>query len=912
MLCNEVQEHLSAYLDHELTAELSAAVRVHLDACPDCRTLADNLRTMADMLGRLPVYSAPAHLAADVQREIERRMVLESPAVAEGQPSERTLPIQRASQWPRVAAVAAAVVVAMGIGMLAYLQSTSTPPAAGLAEKTPKQELPDVAAAPATGARPASGPGAVVVSAEEARKSLEAGGRKAPGWAGLAFNDETDRSLKGYFDLQTAVGSGSGRSTPEEGKDVLAQSGPLTVAGRIGGGTLKLGTAYDLRNGEVFADNGALAGNWKELSDVSGSAVGLSPSPPAWHFGNGGTLTLFAQSLANTGGLTKAGVGNLALSYDRLTRREDLDQVGEGAQSLAFGGINGTLAKVDAGTVAMPDPKGRLGAAGAGGLALAPQAPPATSVPMSASVPAVSNRGPPLTADVAHASGLVTGPRQAVEGKDSTLNVSAGGGTAGSVAAKLGSPAGGTEQSKPVAIAKAAPPSAPTLVVPMVSSVNVYPAPEGETLSKDYAVTAGGKAVPVYTARVAPADPARRWKAMDDVAHSAEYFDMAAFASFDMQGPVEITVTCPDEIKSAKILPSSLKISPAIHGKNLKFTLAEPRPVTVEVNGRWVSALHLFANPLEADPPRVDDPNVIYFGPGVHETKGVKVGDGKTVYVAGGAVVRGTGDRNDPVFVLEGKHIRFRGRGIVDGSLCPTHTRNLLMVRGSDITVEGVIFRDSSTWNIPIRQSDRVTVRNVKILGYRANSDGIDICNSRDVTVDGCFIRTLDDLVVVKSDKGQGEVRRIQVEDCVLWNEVAHALSIGAELRENVDDVRFSNCDVIHDKGREWTLRVYHCDSARVTGVRFEDVRIEESPRLMSVWIGKAVWTRDAERGHVDGVTFNKIRAAANPLRVELVGFDPAHAVEHVTFEDVVINDRPLTAADVKSNAFVTGVTVRP
>ena len=68
-----------------------------------------------------------------------------------------------------------------------------------------------------------------------------------------------------------------------------------------------------------------------------------------------------------------------------------------------------------------------------------------------------------------------------------------------------------------------------------------------------------------------------------------------------------------------------------------------------------------------------------------------------------------------------------------------------------------MILRDSSTWTMPIRQSDRVTVKNVKLLGYRANSDGIDICNSRDVTVEDCFIRTLDDLIVVKTDRGQGE-----------------------------------------------------------------------------------------------------------------------------------------------------------
>ena len=39
---------------------------------------------------------------------------------------------------------------------------------------------------------------------------------------------------------------------------------------------------------------------------------------------------------------------------------------------------------------------------------------------------------------------------------------------------------------------------------------------------------------------------------------------------------------------------------------------------------------------------------------------------------------------------------------------------------GQDIQIEGVILRDSSTWTIPIRQSDRVAVKNVKLLGYRA------------------------------------------------------------------------------------------------------------------------------------------------------------------------------------------------
>lgn len=460
----------------------------------------------------------------------------------------------------------------------------------------------------------------------------------------------------------------------------------------------------------------------------------------------------------------------------------------------------------------------------------------------------------------------------------------------------------------------------------LAGKVTLWPAPEGEALSSAYAVKVEGREVPVYVANVAAAEPARRWKSMDDKAHSGDYADKAAFACFDMEGAVTISVTCPEAIRSAKVLPSSLQIVPAVDGRTLTLTLPAPRPVTIEVNTNWVGALHLFASRPESAPPKRGAPNVIFFGPGIHEISHLVVSNNQTLYVAGGAIVRGvvrpdepfsissySGLRNySPTIELRGSNITVRGRGIIDGSRCPTHARSLLMARGHDIVIEGIILHDSGTWNLPIRQSDRVTVKNLKVLGCRANSDGIDICNSRDVTVEDCFLRTLDDLIVIKTDKGQGEARRIVARNCVLWNEVAHALSVGAELRENVDDVRFTDCDVIHDRGREWTLRVYHSDSARISNVRFENLRIEESPRLISLWIDKAYWSRDTERGHIDGVVFRNIQARANPLRVELKGFDDAHAVENVLFDHVVVNGRPLALSDMKTNAFVRQVTCRP
>ena len=97
-----------------------------------------------------------------------------------------------------------------------------------------------------------------------------------------------------------------------------------------------------------------------------------------------------------------------------------------------------------------------------------------------------------------------------------------------------------------------------------------------------------------------------------------------------------------------------------------------------------------------------------------------------------------------------------------------------------------------------------------------------------------------------------------------------------------------------------------------MSNVRFENLRIEESPRLISLWIGKYVWTRDTQRGQIQDVTFKNIRVTADHLRVELTGFDETHRVQDVLFQDVVVNGKPLTGTDVKRNAFVGNVRVQP
>jgi hypothetical protein len=448
--------------------------------------------------------------------------------------------------------------------------------------------------------------------------------------------------------------------------------------------------------------------------------------------------------------------------------------------------------------------------------------------------------------------------------------------------------------------------------------VPASPLPEVEPVSNQFAVAVDGTGVPVFLARIAAMSAEKRLHLGLPVAAGTS---LTSFTSFDVSKPATISVTCGEDVKSATLLPAGSGITAQISGRQVTFTISQPAQLTLEINGNWVNSLHLFANAPESDIPNLDDPNVIYFGPGVHVVQTVEAKSGQTIYLAPGAVLYGTPDapgatvHKRAIILLDGNNVTLRGRGIIDGSQCPRGAKSLVAVFGTNIRIEGVTLRDAGDWNLPVRRSSQVQISNVKVFGWRGNSDGMDICNCSDVAITDCFLRTFDDLIVLKTDKGQGDEAGITVSRCVLWNEFAHALSLGAELREPVSDVTFSDCDIIHDKGREWLLRVYDCDSGFVKNVTFKNIRIAEARRLMSVWIGKAVWSKETERGHIQNVTFENIDAAGperpDPM-ADLVGFDAQHLVDGVQFRNVRVAGRPLGLNDIRQNPFDRAVTVSP
>ena len=166
----------------------------------------------------------------------------------------------------------------------------------------------------------------------------------------------------------------------------------------------------------------------------------------------------------------------------------------------------------------------------------------------------------------------------------------------------------------------------------------IYPAPAGAFLNSNYLVWVNKHTVPVYAVKVGASDPIRRFKAVDDLLHSATYCDTAAFSYFDLRSKATVMVKVNAKINTVKILPASAGIIARINGNAVTFNVTKPQNLTVEINGEITKSLHVFIDPVETYHPSPKDTSVIYFGPGIHYVRGTVIRDNKTVYVAGGAI----------------------------------------------------------------------------------------------------------------------------------------------------------------------------------------------------------------------------------------------------------------------------------
>jgi len=406
------------------------------------------------------------------------------------------------------------------------------------------------------------------------------------------------------------------------------------------------------------------------------------------------------------------------------------------------------------------------------------------------------------------------------------------------------------------------------------SNTIFYDSPELEKVSNDFEMFVNNKPIFIYQARVSKYPINQIWPGYQ---RPLDQTEIASFTYFDFNEEVTLKITSTEKIKTLDIRPKDFAIAPVIKGNVIEFKLSKPSQFVVEING-YHNALHVFANSVKTYNIEKEDPKIHYFGPGVHEAGLIDVKSNETVFIDGGAIVYG---------VIQSKNtrnIRITGRGMLDASKIERgEAPNLISLEQvTNATIDGIILRDAHQWAVVTTNCDSIAIDNIKLIGFwRYNSDGIDIVNSKNISIKNSFIRSFDDNIAIKGlNRGYNEnfkvIENIVVENCILWNDWGRALEIGAEtVADTIRNITFSNCHIIHFTAI--AMDVQNSDKGIVKNIRFKDITIED-PISDSLMIGKtpivptawgkitvlgiygSFYSHDSERGNISNIYFNNIQ----------------------------------------------------
>lgn len=411
----------------------------------------------------------------------------------------------------------------------------------------------------------------------------------------------------------------------------------------------------------------------------------------------------------------------------------------------------------------------------------------------------------------------------------------------------------------------------------------VYPKPNGLAASDQYAV------------QVIQNDRARAaFVYMTEAQWRTNRSKTTSWTTFSFSGSVTVKVTkLQGTFSTCKILPSHYGIAPRVDGNSVSFDLDRPHKVSVEFDGDITHPMLVFADPLEKDVSSANDPNVVYFGPGVHEIgDGFKLRSDTILYLAGGAYVKGRIDSRDI------ENITIAGRGILSGEDYERKTAHLVQLRNTrNLLIEGVTLVNSPHFNLSLRGKNH-TVRNVKMIGWYFSTDGV--CTGYDSLVEDCFFKVNDDAVKLYQS---GMI----VRDCVIWQmENGAPFQISWNMPSDNHGFHVSDIDIIRvehqwDNPNEAVFDAIHGGRGHMSDYVFEDIRIENADwRLFYITLDRNDFAdATGPMGRISDLVFRNITVEGPMKRPSVIrGWDADHRVSNVLFENVKVNGQYLRGPD--------------
>ena len=409
------------------------------------------------------------------------------------------------------------------------------------------------------------------------------------------------------------------------------------------------------------------------------------------------------------------------------------------------------------------------------------------------------------------------------------------------------------------------------------------------------------------------------WKVQVDL----DNVQTASMVNLDFEGKVEVRVRKNNgSVNSVQIRPLSLGIVTEVNGQVISFSLNKPTKLSLIVNGDKLHNLHLFANSIIKEKPNRDDPNVIYFGPGIHQP-GDQPGDvyhipsGKTVYLDGGAVLKGK------LLVDHAHDVKIIGHGIIYQS-----ERGVEVRHSTNVTVDGPVFINPNHYTIYGGQTSGLTVKNIKSFSCKGWSDGIDLMSCSDVVIDGVFMRNSDDCIAIYGHRWDfyGSARNYQIKNSTLWADIAHPTNIGlhgyAEAGgDTIENITFSNIDILEhdedDRDYQGCMAITCSDNNLVRNITYEDIRVEDfqEGQLFNFRVVYNEKYSGAPGRGIENVLLKNVEYKGNSANPSVIqGYDEYRKVRSVGLKGLRVNGQVIqnsVAGEIRIGDFVDDVNFK-
>lgn len=418
--------------------------------------------------------------------------------------------------------------------------------------------------------------------------------------------------------------------------------------------------------------------------------------------------------------------------------------------------------------------------------------------------------------------------------------------------------------------------------------------------------------------------------------------------------PIEVIVSARKAIGDFHVLPHDANVYDveALGEKILKFKISKPeQQITIVSNGDYQAgdALHLFFNNVDDPEPAVDPEKkaaggyfydratkTYYFGPGYYDLSKTHGGEisatvGRTVYIAGGAVLNG-------MITLAGEGASIKGHGIVMQSKDGAGSQlNVYNCTGGE--VDGPVFfrYRIAGWQTTYTYSSNVTFRNMKVVCvYGGCTDGMDFQGCHDLTFDNCFVRAADDAIAVKGlcsgdPKDAPPEKNLSFNKVQIWSSGNGGFNLGAETTCYYENIKFTNCEVLYSfdgKGLNGSmddrsaLNICALHGTYFKDILYENIYVNRCERLIGVSFKDSFWygTIQGDQtwpGDISGITYRNITCPYNTqgnisndilfqgwhqegTSEKYPNGTPDKFIHDVTFENVIVEGEPVLGWDNK------------